>query len=196
VALLFEALIVSLTASSLGPMLPLSWRSSQTAQNASVFVLPFAFDALFMIGIMELQFPIIPAFVGLGLHGIFLADHFSKFSLPHWAASISKTAAAVILIVGGFLGLMSFESLSRLANFLCGASSLITVFACAVYLLGELPQRTMLHIVGCSFAMLGIAAALLHRPWFVLAIGTLTTGSFVRAYWSPMTEYRQGDEQE
>lgn len=195
-AILFEALSVSIAASSLGPMLPLCWRRSQMVQNASVFLLPFAFDALFIIGIMELQFPIIPAFVGLGLHGIFLVDHFLKFSLPDWTASISKTGAALILIVGGLLGIMSFESQSRLANFLCGASSLMTVFACAAYLLGELPVRTMLQFVGCSLAMLCMAAALLHKPWFVLAMGMLTIGSLIRAYSIPMTQYREGDEQE
>jgi hypothetical protein len=44
--------------------------------------------------------------------------------------------------------------------------------------------------------MLCLAAALLHKPWFVLTIGTLTIGALVRAYSIPMTQYRLGDEQE
>jgi hypothetical protein len=196
VTILFEALSVSIAASALGPMLPLSWRRSQSVQNTLVLVLPFAFDSLLIIGIMELQFPIIPALVGLGLHGIFLMEHFLQWRFPDWVASISKTGAAFIFIAGGLLGAMSFESPLRLANFLCGASSLMTVLACAVYLLGEVPVRTVLQLVGCSLAMLCLAAALLHKPWFVLTIGTLTIGALVRAYSIPMTQYRLGDEQE
>lgn len=195
-SILFEALSVSIAASSLGPMLPLSWRRSQSVQNASVLVLPFAFDALFVIGLIELQFPIVPALVGLGLHGVFLVDHFLQFSFPDWAASISKTGVAFIFIVGGSLGIMSFESPSRWVNFLCGASSLMTVLACAEYVLGELPVRTMLQLMGTSLAMLCLAAALLQKPWIVLILGMLTIGALVRAYPIPMTEYRQGDEQE
>ena len=72
----------------------------------------------------------------------------------------------------------------------------MTILACAEYMLGELPVRRMLQLMGTSLAMLCLAAVLLQKPWIVLILGMLTIGALVRAYSIPITEYRQGDEQE
>ncbi len=59
-----------------------------------------------------------------------------------------------------------------------------------------IPLSLVSQIMFGPIRTLCLAAALLQKPWIVLILGMLTIGALVRAYPIPMTEYRQGGEQE
>lgn len=190
---LFEFLSLSVAMPALVPALPLQRRLEQHVQIFALLVMPIAFDVLFAVGLANLSAPIIPVVVGLGLHGVLLMDRYTKFSLPRWAETLSPIASISIALAGGLVGVMSLQGSTAVVHYLCGSASMLMVSACACYWLGELRTRVILSLAGCSLAMLGWAAILLHKPIIALGLVLLAVGVVWRACTVSATECRLED---